>query len=285
VKIKSPLAPLFLKGGWGDFQKKREKLLRDNLFIHIPYKKIKDYKPLIFEKCINLEIYFPSETLDEISLKNVKELKKEFSNYGIRTTFHAPFLDLSPGGFDIKVREITLLRMRQILELAGIIHPKNIVVHPGFDNLRFQGFENVWFENSVLTWNTIIKDLPYKDISVVIENVFEENPFSLINLASKIDSKNFKICFDIGHFNVFGKITLSKWINSIKPYLAELHIHDNNGTTDEHMALGDGGINFKALFSLINNIGKDLIITIEAHSKDNAIKSLEWLTKNSLLFP
>ena len=255
-------------------------LLSDNFFIHIPYQKIEEYKPFVFAKKVNLEIYFAGNVLDEVSMNDVKELKEQFADYSIRTTFHAPFMDLSPGGFDRKIRELTLFRMRQVLELAGIIHPENIVVHPGFDNLRFGGFENVWFENSISTWNTVIKELPYQDISVTIENIFEENPFSLVKLVSEINSGIFKICFDIGHFNVFGKIPLSQWIDSIKPHLRELHIHDNNGKDDEHKALGEGGIDIKNFFALISGMEKNLITTIEAHTKENALKSLEWLEKN-----
>lgn len=255
-------------------------MLNNNIFIHIPYRKIAEYKPLIFDKKINLEIYFSGDALDEISAKEVRELKKPFSDNGIKTTFHAPFLDLSPGGFDKKVREATISRLRHVLEIAEIIHPKNIVVHPGFDSLRFQGFENVWFENSLITWKTLLKELPHNDICFTIENVFEDKPDKLIELVEKINSKNFKICFDIGHFSVFGKIPLSRWIDGIKPYLKEFHIHDNNGNDDEHRALGDGSIDFKNLFSLTNHLLNDLVITIEAHTKENALKSLAWISKN-----
>ncbi|OGL40885.1 MAG: hypothetical protein A3C43_03940 [Candidatus Schekmanbacteria bacterium RIFCSPHIGHO2_02_FULL_38_11] len=256
-------------------------MANNNIFIHIPYKKIAGYKTLIFEKKINLEIYFSGDTLDEVSLNDIKELSKQLSVNGIRTTFHSPFHDLSPGGFDKKVREATVSRLRHVLEIAEIIHPENIVVHPGFDSLRFQGFENVWFENSLITWKTLLKELPHDDIFFTIENVFEEKPDRLVELVSEINSKNFKICFDIGHFNVFGKIPLEQWINSVKSHLKEIHIHDNNGTNDDHIALGEGGIDFKKLFSLTNHLLNSLIITVEAHSRENALKSLAWIEKNS----
>lgn len=63
--------------------------------IHVPYDKIYDYIDIITRERFNLEIYFNSQTLDNISKKDIEKLKKAFFNE-TSLSFHAPFMDLSP---------------------------------------------------------------------------------------------------------------------------------------------------------------------------------------------
>jgi sugar phosphate isomerase/epimerase len=63
---------------------------------------------------------------------------------------------------------------------------------------------------------------------VAIENIFEEEPTNLKMLAEEINSENFGICFDTGHFNLFSTESLEHWIEMIGRHIVELHIHDND---------------------------------------------------------
>ena len=60
------------------------------------------------------------------------------------------------------------------------------------------------------------------------------------------------LCFDAGHFNLFSKITLSELLDKTGRYIYELHLHDNDGTSDDHYAIGDGNIDFEAILSRLN---------------------------------
>jgi len=50
--------------------------------------------------------------------------------------------------------------------------------------------------------------------------------------------------------------------------MAEIHIHDNHGLTDEHLPPGEGQIDFELLFKLLKRFAPDALWTIEAHSQD-----------------
>jgi sugar phosphate isomerase/epimerase len=90
-----------------------------------------------------------------------------------------------------------------------------------------------------------------------------------------MNSENFGLCFDTGHFNLFSKVSLLKWLKMIKPFIVELHLHDNLRHSDRHLAIGDGDFDFSTLFSELK--GKDCVYTLEAHSIKDAKKSMDRL--------
>jgi len=52
--------------------------------------------------------------------------------------------------------------------------------------------------------------------------------------AAKADSPYIGICFDTGHSNVYGH-NLGEMVRVCSPWLKVLHVHDNNGSSDQHI--------------------------------------------------
>jgi sugar phosphate isomerase/epimerase len=119
-------------------------------------------------------------------------------------------------------------------------------------------------------------------MKIAIENVFEDGPDSLELLVKEMNSENFGLCFDTGHFNLFSKISLEDWINPLGPYILELHLHDNKKSADDHAAIGEGTFDFIKLFDSLK--GKDLVYTIEAHKPEAVITSIKRLNKYHFSF-
>ncbi|RMF95068.1 MAG: hypothetical protein D6734_06420 [Candidatus Schekmanbacteria bacterium] len=246
------------------------------IFFHIPFEYVETFSKYIIEKKMNLEIYFKADILDNSNDSDFKRISTILYENGIKTTFHAPFMDLSPGGIDKKIREISIFRIKQVLDAAAYFHPLSVVVHPGYDKWRFASAKEKWIEKSVETWEEILNSRPFDDITICLENVFEDNPSTIIEVCRKVQNENFRLCFDTGHFNLFSSISLEDWVNATLPYLKEMHLHDNCGKSDDHDAIGNGNVNFMTLFKLTKKI-ENPILTIEAHSPENVFKSIERL--------
>jgi sugar phosphate isomerase/epimerase len=245
--------------------------------VHIPYPNVGDYLAYARQHRLNLEIYFPSASLDNLNPGDVEKLKKEF-DYGPSLSIHAPFMDMSPGAVDAKVREVTLERFLQVMEIAEILSPKVIVFHSGYEKWRYAHRVDLWLEGSVKTWHPIIEKAARLETRIAIENIFEDEPSSLVALMEKLHSEHFGICFDTGHCNLFSRVPLTEWLKALGPYIAELHLHDNDRTSDQHLPVGDGTFDFKTLFSHLR--GKDCIYTIEAHTPERVLKSMERLREH-----
>ena len=74
---------------------------------------------------------------------------------------------------------------------------------------------------------------------------------------------------------------LDRWVQVLGPYLRQLHLHDNRGEEDEHLALGQGSIDFKSLFGLLRAaIKKPLVLTLEPHQEKDLWPSIGYLEIN-----
>ena len=240
-------------------------------FVHVPYDSVDKYLSFIREEKLNLEIYFGSRSFDNLTGEDIVNLKKKL-DYDPGLTLHAPFMDLSPGAVDLNVREVTIKRFLDVLVVAETLKPEVIVFHSGYDKWKYNNRVNIWLENSLLTWQPINKRASDIGVKIAIENIFEDEPGNLKMLAEAMDSDNFGICFDTGQFNLFSRLPLQKWLGMIKPYIKEIHLHDNSREGDDHLAIGDGSFDFKLLFEELN--GMDCAYTIEAHSVEEVKKSL-----------
>ncbi len=244
--------------------------------VHVPYHRIGDYLRFVKENCVNLEIYFSSHSLDTILNSDIVNLKEKLDYYPF-LTIHAPFMDLSPGAIDSKVRAVTIERFSHIFMLSETLKPGAIVFHSGYEKWKYAQRIDIWLEKSLITWRTLSKRAVDMGLKIAIENIFEDEPANLRLLMEEMGSENFGICFDTGHFNLFSKISLGEWLKQLKPYIIELHLHDNNKTSDDHLAIGEGTFDFDTLFSNLKD--KNLIYTVEAHTPEDVLKSMQRLKK------
>ncbi len=248
--------------------------LKPGPHVHVPYDLLDKYIPFIKEKKLDLEIYFGSRTFDNLTINDIVKLKNKL-DYGPQISIHGPFMDLSPGAVDPKIRELTARRFTSTLEFAEILKTKVVVFHSGYDRWKYDDRVDIWLEGSLKTWRPIDKMASEMGINIAIENIFEDEPEHLKLLSDEINSEHFGICFDTGHFNLFSKLPLKEWLEIIKPYIKEIHLHDNHRYADEHLAIGEGDFDFKTLFNEIK--GVECVLTLEAHSIENVNKSMERL--------
>ena len=240
--------------------------------VHIPFSKLSEHLALIREKSLNLELYFAGDMLDSITLSDVRKAS-ELLDHNPSLSFHAPFMDLSPGAVDSLVRGATMKRFNHILDIAGVMHPKAIVCHSGYEKWRYALKPEWWLEMSLLTWRDLNKRAADIGVKLAIENIFEDEPSNLKMLMEHMNSDNFGICFDTGHCNLFSKVRLEDWMEALNPHIIELHLHDNDRSSDQHLPVGDGTFAFGKFFHLLKN--RDCIHTIEAHSPDKVMRSME----------
>jgi len=243
--------------------------------VNIPYNMLLQNLDFILERKINPEIYFDGEAIDTFNEKDAHSIVGEISSKKLSITIHAPFMDLSPGAVDTKIRKTTRDRLCEMLRIAAFFHPKLIVFHPGYNKWFFDSNVTLWLENSLTTWEPVVNKAEKMGIPLAVENIFEEEPSSLLQLIRAVNSPAFNFCFDTGHFHLFSTESMEAWFNSLGPYIKEVHLHDNCKSSDEHLPLGDGDIDFGLFFRLIRRHSVQPIYTIEPHKVDDLERSLE----------
>lgn len=249
----------------------------DRIHVHVPFALLREHLGFILERKINPEIAFSADSLDMLDIGKLKEISSLFSENSIMTTIHAPFMDLNPGALDRLVLEATRLRFRQIMEMAEIFRPSVVVFHPGYDRWRYGGNRGRWLRHAVDTFKPIIESADRIGCIAAVENIFEEDPSTLRALLDSIPSPFFRHCFDVGHWNLFSRIGMEEWFSELGSLIAETHIHDNSGTADDHLPIGEADIDFPLFFRLMKRYAPEAAWTIEAHSRDTVERALRNL--------
>ncbi len=247
--------------------------------VNVPYTMLLDRIDFVLQNRIHPEIYFSGEDLDSCKENDVKQLAEILHRHALEVTVHGPFMDLSPGGEDPKIKRVTQERILQTMALASLFKSRTIVFHPGYEKWKFDGNVKLWLDSSLRTWQPLVGEAEKTGLVLAIENVFEERPDSLLLLLEKINSPNFRFCFDTGHHHVFSRVGLPVWVDSLGEYLAEVHLHDNHHESDEHLPVGEGGFDFDAFFKLLSSRKLQPIYTIEPHEEEHLWRGLNALKK------
>ncbi len=242
--------------------------------VHVPFSRVDEFIGFIRQYRVNPELYFTGEDLDGDFLGPLRQFRDSL-DYDATFTIHAPFMDLSPGAVDPKVREVTIERFSRTLDAAALLGAGAVVVHSGYEKWKYDFNVELWLKNSVRTWQGIIEKASEVGARLAVENIFEDEPSNLVLLMRELGSEHFGICFDTGHMNIFSSVPLAEWLDALVPHIIELHLHDNNRDKDAHLPVGDGSFDFGALFGALK--GREVICTVEAMSPDAVKKSIERL--------
>ena len=252
--------------------------------VHVPFYRLReDLLPMVIREGINPEISFNHRDLERFQAVDFKETADRLADAGLSITFHAPFLDLRPGAIDPRIREVTVDRLRRVFELIPLFRPRSIVCHPSFDEKYYISGEKQWLAHSLETWNCLIGYVQDTETIIAMENVYEQGPHQVRPLLDALDSSHVRFCFDTGHANTFGSASCREWMEGLGDRLGEIHIHDNDGTTDQHLPVGEGNFPFRELLALVRQKNLRPILTIESHSDASLRRMLENIRAMKLI--
>ena len=193
-----------------------------------------------------------------------------------QSVLHVPFNELFPCAIDKKARALAADRYRQAIELAKRYGSTKVIIHGGYNPWIYYP---VWYvEQSILFWKEFLKE--DSGVEIVLENVLETEPQWLLDIAKGVDDPRLKLCLDIGHVNAYSKIPLMDWLESWTPYLSHFHVHNNDGSRDQHNGLNDGNIPMKEFLLRAEELCPDATFTFEL-MKDEP--SMKWLVENGLI--
>ena len=242
--------------------------------VHVPLKDFHTYLPFLRERRLSMEIYFGTTYMDSITVPELQSIRDAI-DWDCTISVHGPFLDLCPGALDTRIAAASLGRFLQTTEFAKILRPDVVVFHSGYEKWKYAGNVPIWLEQSLKTWRAVMPLAEASGIKIAIENIVDAEPDHLKLLADEMAHPLFGLCLDVGHRELFSKLTPAEWVEGMLPHIFELHLHDNLGEADDHMPIGDGRIDFGGLFDRLRMSGLEPVYTLEAHSPEDAVRSLE----------
>ncbi len=230
----------------------------------------------IGENGVGVELYLSAKELDSTPASQLNDLLLPMVRGGTPFTIHAPFMDLSPGSADPWIRKVSIDRWLQLVPLIELVAPRVVVVHPGYNSCFYQEQLEEWQKRTAEALNVFIDSFTFHT-RVAVENIFDREPGPLRGLLERANHPGIGCCFDVGHFNVFGKKPLGEWFDALGRWVFELHIHDNDGGNDDHLALGKGNAPLRQAIRWSCTLNPPPVLTIEAHTVDDLLASLLYL--------
>ncbi len=249
--------------------------------VNVPFTMLyESYLATFIEYGLNPEIGLDAAALDRFTVADFSRIADEIHKNSRTVTLHGPFIDLSAGSPDPAVRRLTRWRLEQLLDLVPLFRPQSVVCHAGYDAKRYGYFKDTWSENSLELWSWMADRVSAHGARLMLENVYEDGPADIQFLFENLKHQKVGFCLDTGHSSAFGQADLAAWLDTLGPYLGQLHLHDNLGNDDEHLALGDGMIDFNLLFKYFKkNKHISPIVTLEPHEEKDLWPGLEYLAQ------
>ncbi len=202
-----------------------------------------------------------------------RDTARRLSETGLPCAVHLPFFDLHPGSFNDSVLAASRDTLLRAAELAALYGPRHMVGHAAFDHSQHDGAVAQWLERACGTWTAVLAAC---DAPVRIENTHE-----LVDALALHFGARAGICFDAGHWHSFARGVqrrdLRRWLDAFAPRLAHLHLHDNDGSDDQHLGLGTGSIPLDDLFGGLLARGLHPTATLEPHDEASFAVSRAWL--------
>ena len=193
-------------------------------------------------------------------------------------TLHGFFSNLCPTSKDKGIKDVSIKRYYQSLEIASRLGAKTVVFHTCFNNLLKQKvYRENFFVSSVEFYNEIIPYFEERKITATIENVHEPNGELIRNIIAAVNSPYLKATIDIGHLNLHSLVPARDWIKDYGIMLHHMHFHNNFGDEDAHGSLKKGTMDVKKVLLSLKEMQIYPQITFEIFDKEELIESIQYL--------
>lgn len=220
-----------------------------------------------------------------------KEVAARLHGEGIACAAHLPFLGINPADPDPERVKDSRRALRRGAGLARIYGARHMIAHPYFPSYgpAREGREEDdahggWMRRSLAAWPEIAE---IGGSPLFLENTYEKTPEAIAALVALLQKEKrpegaIGVCFDLGHWHAFAGLKepedLDPWLDAFAPHALHLHLHDNTGESDSHVALGVGTVPFDAFFERLLSRGKKVTATLEPHDANAFAGSVAWLS-------
>ena len=232
-------------------------------------KEILDYLESINVKYCELMLEYPYNEIDP-DLVN---------SYSIKTSIHTPLSDVNIASLNESIRKASVEEVIKSINLASKVGSEALVVHPGHMAFLARKFQEKIRENSLISLKECSRFAEECGIKLCVENMPDMEGMickDLDELNELVQEIGALMTIDVGHAHNVGISTgeILKYDN-----IGHIHLSDNDGSFDNHNAVGSKDIDFKSLFEGLNKKKFDGILVVEVTNRDEILESLDYIKK------
>jgi sugar phosphate isomerase/epimerase len=209
---------------------------------------------------------------------NYRAIKDVIASTKLGVSVHAPYGDLNLATLNDPIYEESIRQISTCIQFAADLTDR-VTLHPGYLSPVGKLMpKKVWDlqKEALVRIGKVASD---HGVLACVENMISAREFlcrlpqELIGMTEGIEGIG--MTFDFGHANTLGKV------NEFLPFVRKanhVHIHDNHGVVDEHLALGDGTIPWDEVGRAIQKNYHGVVV-IEGRSIEEARRSLSVFSR------
>ncbi|MCS7121384.1 MAG: sugar phosphate isomerase/epimerase [Archaeoglobaceae archaeon] len=203
------------------------------------------------------------------------EILEMMWSYDLDLLIHAPSTSTNFISLSENMRRASYKELSEVCFLAEKCYVEVVTFHLGWNatfvnNGKFYFMKDFYEEHNE---RVILKELlPFlKDVNVqlALENTILIEGKVRKALELVMEETELKLTLDIGHYNIQEDPFFMDHFDDV----VNIHVHDNNGKLDEHLALGKGKVDLRK-FPIKNY---DKFLTIETRDERAIIETFEYL--------
>jgi sugar phosphate isomerase/epimerase len=194
---------------------------------------------------------------------------------GLGLVCHLPTF-LSTADLTQSLRQASVMEMRRSLDVAVSLGAQKLVLHPsmaaGMGAFVLDTVKNYAFD----FLSEMVAAAQSLNVAICLENMFprcrlgvEPEDFEAIFKAFP----SLKLTLDTGHANIGDRRgrRLKGFVERFGERIGHLHFSDNQGKSDDHLAVGQGTVRFSRLVKHLIAVGYNDTITLEVFDKDRTM--------------
>ncbi len=198
----------------------------------------------------NIELFAARQHLDYTDRNHVRDVAQWFRDHQVNLhSVHAPLYGDADwgqlGGLAVSVayleRRLRIDSMDEIKRALDIADQSAFSLpHRPHGSCRTRNTMLSKFDAVMTSLEHLKVSAKERGVQLLLENVPNElgTPERLVEFL-QYSRLNVKICFDTGHAHMTQG--LHRAFETLRPYIASTHVHDNRGEKDDHLMPFDGG--------------------------------------------
>ena len=242
----------------------------------IPFSELERYGPVLRKLGLRPEILLTSNDVLQASEKELSTGQEFCAEFG-GATCHAPFISLFWGAVDEAMKNQTEDILLRTADVAARLGVSSAVIHPNWDPRQIESHDE-WMSLSIESMGLVAQRFVDLGVQPLIENVREYLPNQILRILDELPEET-GVCIDPGHAGVISDIPVAEWFEAIGSRLAEIHLHNNDGSSDQHRSLSEGSVwDARRVLDDLVKKGRRFHPVIEPKDQETAIKSLKNLS-------
>jgi len=236
--------------------------------LHLMYKPLEEAFPdLLRLGTRNIELADSGH--HALNPKLVERLQELMASYELRYSIHAPYADTNLAADDDLIREWILKRIRASIRFASELDARCVVVHPGWTTATDRFMKGRAWELNLRSLRWLLRYAEEYGVDMLIENVPGPTPYLLVSaedfqLFYDEMEQPMGMVLDVAHANLNGEV--AEFTRRFGDRIRHVHVSDNDGESDQHLPIGDGGIDWEGVMALLRGSGFSGWVVVESYS-------------------